>query len=982
MSVYSKRIFPLLVLLFLSACAGFSLTNNNELTPIKSQSDAKQYRYLTLDNGLKVLLIEDQQAEKSAASLDVFVGSGQNPEHRPGLAHFLEHMLFLGTKKYPNAGAYQQFISENGGSHNAYTSFEHTNYFFDIKLDAFEQGLDHFSQFFISPLLQEKYLDREKHAVNAEYKAGIKNEERRQLDVLREVVNPKHPFSRFSVGNLASLSSTKTNIRDELQAFYQQYYVASNMSLVVLAPSSLDELEAMVRSKFSAIRDAKTPVISYAAPLLTKENLGRWVSIQPEQNRRSLSLLFPMPDQRKFYRDQPLNLIGHILGHEGEGSLFSYLKKQHWAKSLVAGQGLSIEGVTLFSLSIELTEQGEAHKDKVLDAVFSSINRLKQEGVSPWVMDELRQMAEIEFAYQDRRGESSTVMGLSNALHYYPVKDVLRSPYLYEKYNKSTIDDLLVRLSPDNMLLLYVSPEAKVDRRSSYYSVPYRVQPLSSERLQHFANLQAIPEITAPKPNAFIADSMALVESADPSALPIEIQSTTRVSAWFKSLDRFQQPKLEMSHHFYQPLGQVGVQQSLVLSLYARLLNDTQNEFLYDANMAGVYAKVSPMQQGLNIHSHGFSEKQPDLVKSLLQRYQQARFDEKQFARIKTALLVDLLNSQKQAPYRLLMGRWKSLMQKESWAVQERIEALQTIELSDVERFAQGFWKNVYLESLYNGNLSLEQAEMLLSQLQVIVPAIVDKETEKTKTEDSVKAMQPARAQVHVAALPEQNSSLEVPIDHADSAYLMYWQAQSDDAKTTALWLLLSNVLEAGYYHQLRTQEQLGYIVFESYYPLWRVPGLMFVVQSPEVGPQRIHQSTELFLSSTMSRLGLMSESQLSVYQASLLSSILQQPKNLAEESQYFQRSLFYRHFENSEALFKRREVLADALKSITPEDWQQFIASLTSKASDGSSDGFRHRLILHTTLAQKPEQADQSLNQFIPLSNKDALFKKSFAYP
>ena len=94
--------------------------------------DTKEYRYVELDNGMRVLLISDAEAVQAAASLRVAVGSYQDPEAWEGLAHFLEHMLFLGTKKYPQAGEYQEFIAARGGSHNAYTAFDHTNYFFDV----------------------------------------------------------------------------------------------------------------------------------------------------------------------------------------------------------------------------------------------------------------------------------------------------------------------------------------------------------------------------------------------------------------------------------------------------------------------------------------------------------------------------------------------------------------------------------------------------------------------------------------------------------------------------------------------------------------------------------------------------------------------------------------------------------------------------------------------------------------------------------
>ncbi|MGB1907637.1 MAG: insulinase family protein, partial [Spongiibacter sp.] len=116
---YLKSCSVVLTLCLLVACA--SVTGGSGGSVIVSETDPRAFRYLQLDNGLKVLLVSDPGADKAGASLDVHVGSRQDPKNYQGLAHFLEHMLFLGTEKYPNAGDYQAFISANGGQHNAFT---------------------------------------------------------------------------------------------------------------------------------------------------------------------------------------------------------------------------------------------------------------------------------------------------------------------------------------------------------------------------------------------------------------------------------------------------------------------------------------------------------------------------------------------------------------------------------------------------------------------------------------------------------------------------------------------------------------------------------------------------------------------------------------------------------------------------------------------------------------------------------------------
>ena len=111
---------------------------------IKSSEDKREYKGLVLRNGLKVLLISDVEADKSAAALDVAVGAMSDPREVQGLAHFLEHMLFLGTGKYPVENDYHKYISSNGGALNASTAPNNTNYHFDISTDFLAGALDRY----------------------------------------------------------------------------------------------------------------------------------------------------------------------------------------------------------------------------------------------------------------------------------------------------------------------------------------------------------------------------------------------------------------------------------------------------------------------------------------------------------------------------------------------------------------------------------------------------------------------------------------------------------------------------------------------------------------------------------------------------------------------------------------------------------------------------------------------------------------------
>ena len=135
---------------------------------IISAIDKRKYRHVTLANKLQCLLVCDPETEKSSACCDVRVGSLSDPKEAQGLAHFLEHMLFMGTEKYPVENAYSAFLNNHGGFSNAYTSQENTVYYFDVQNDHMERALDMFASFFTCSLLSDSATAREMNAVDSE----------------------------------------------------------------------------------------------------------------------------------------------------------------------------------------------------------------------------------------------------------------------------------------------------------------------------------------------------------------------------------------------------------------------------------------------------------------------------------------------------------------------------------------------------------------------------------------------------------------------------------------------------------------------------------------------------------------------------------------------------------------------------------------------------------------------------------------------
>ncbi|VDN41544.1 unnamed protein product [Gongylonema pulchrum] len=278
-----------------------------------------QYRGLELANGLRVLLVSDPETDKSAASLDVNVGHLMDPWELPGLAHFCEHMLFMGTDKYPSENEYSKFISSHGGVTNAYTSADHTNYHFDIAPEYLSVSraygaLDRFVQFFLCPLFTESATEREVRAVDSEFSNSLFNDQWRTLQLERQASFPSHDYCKFGTGNektlLLDAQEQGIEPREALLEFHNKYYSSDIMACSILGKESLDELEEMVTSlSFGDIAKKNVARKIWDEGPYGEEELGARIEVVPVKDLRNLNLTFPIRDYRDDYRSTPTNYI-------------------------------------------------------------------------------------------------------------------------------------------------------------------------------------------------------------------------------------------------------------------------------------------------------------------------------------------------------------------------------------------------------------------------------------------------------------------------------------------------------------------------------------------------------------------------------------------------------------------------------------------------------------------------------------------------
>lgn len=893
----------LLILLFialLSSCSRLDIALDSNAGPYKSANDLRQYRHLTLDNNLDVLLISDPEADKAAASLDVYIGSYQNPVDRLGLAHFLEHMLFLGTAKYPDPGEYQAFISQHGGSHNAYTSLENTNYFFDIDAQYLDEALDRFATFFVSPNFDEAYVDRERNAVESEYRLKIRDDGRRQWDVLRELVNPQHPLSKFTVGNLETLAdntdSPDNSVRADLLAMYDQYYSANLMKLVVLGTEDLQQLESMVVAKFSAIKDQQTSVEPHGQAFFQSGQLPLQVQISPIKELRELSLMFELPKMTPHWQLKPSQYLAALIGHEETGSLLNILKEKGWAENLWAGASLEDRQSSLFTINISLTPEGLIQRNAVVEQVFAWIELIKQQGIERWRQQELARVGEINFRFLEKRNASQTVAKLSSAMQLYPKSEVLRQPYQISGFDPDLIEALLDRLNPDNMLIMLTAPDLPMDRQSAFYQVPYGISKPQAQTLDSWRSPKSNRSLALPRKNPFIPTELSLITPQDRSQkTPKMIVEQPGLRAWHFENTQFGVPRSNV-------LIQMGtdkltsVDQQTLAELYINLVGDQLNSELYAATIAGLSYRLNVDQRGIAISLGGYSQNQGLLLDSILKVLLNPDWSPARFERVRQQLYRAKLNAADDYPFRQIIARLYATLQGRSLPAEQAL-VLENLNLSELQHYAKQLLKSLDMDVLISGNLDTASANQILSLLNQLPAAEVD-------------------YPFQVAKLSEAELSQAQEINHRDAVVVQYIQGDADTLEERAVTSMIAQMLSAPFFNTLRTEKQLGYVV--SAFPLHisRVPGIAMLVQSPTASESELRLEFVSFLQQFRDQLEEMTPQQLSRHKQALLTNIEEVPKNLSEMNGRFSESLRLGYRD-----FQFRQQLSAEIQSLTLDE-------------------------------------------------------------
>ena len=310
---------------------------------------------LTLENGLTLSVRHEPRLKRCAAVLRVAAGSHDVPGAWPGLAHFLEHLLFLGTERFPAADNLMVWVQRHGGLVNARTCERHTDFFFELPLSAVEGGLERLCDMLGHLRMNMDEQLREREVLHAEFIAWAREPLAQREIKLFQPLNPGHPLRAFHAGNRYSLPVPRTSFQQALKDFYQRFYQTGQMTLSLSGPQMVQELIALAEHCTNDLRPGAA-VQQTCPPALMTVGQAHYQHI----NEQTLSLMFAL-EQLPPESVPALDFLCHWINADKAGGLLARLREQQLIDSLKAKRLYDFNGQAL--LQIEFSAAGDITQD-------------------------------------------------------------------------------------------------------------------------------------------------------------------------------------------------------------------------------------------------------------------------------------------------------------------------------------------------------------------------------------------------------------------------------------------------------------------------------------------------------------------------------------------------------------------------------------------------------------------------------------------
>lgn len=878
---------------------------------------AIQTEHVKLENGLQALLIHNPNANESAAAMAI--GIGGLYEDRPGVMHFSEHMK--------HTGKYAEFVQANGGVLNAYTTEDHVNYGFTIATYALPEQLSHFSKFFKNPSYDPVHTEKEVEAVDHEYLNSYMDDSNRLNALGKHFSEPGHPYNNFVIGNIDTLKGVTMG---ELEAIDRAMVSADNLYFVLLSDMPLAEQKKLVVEHFSGIPkfEVKRREISkdFRKPL---NGEYRFLQMKPVMDSHYLMLEFPTTSLKADHDNKPHEVLASIIKYPGKGSLLARLKQEGLSLSLDADAEAAHENVNMFEIQIQLTNKGLANYEDVLKITYEYFDFLRKNEVPEYAIQEMKDMAGIDFAWRAPVEGLHHVFDLARTLFEYGLEGIESRPYLIKDHDPAAYKAVLDTLNPANMMVYLVDRNVPVNQQEKYYGTPYSYKTVGGDKFNALANPEKTDTFKYPEPNKFMPGNLALNKEVPHLAVNDE-----GAQVRFMHDSTFLVPKANMTLKVESPLPQQSARNSILTQLYIAGIEASMIENMAPFKNAGMNFGIAGDSEGINLSFGGYTQHLHEMIDYAAKNLKSITISGTMFEDMKDSMLIDLRNGKLTQADSQALAYGRKLMKEKPHHDSDLEAALVSATLDDVKAFAEQLYAKTFMTGSAYGNWNDSDVQTAVKKLRKGLGAAPLPKSERPSLQIDIPS-------------PGQHPVFSAVVNNNNNAFREYTFLGKATPETEVAMHMVSAMIANDFFVELRTKRQLGYSVGQFSQKLKGELLSAFTIQSGNYEPALLDSETQKWKKEQAIQIVRnMPEAMFEQYKMGLMNQYQSKPNSIEEMHSYL-----FGAVEEQDGNFNYLEDLQNALQSLTKE---QVVAMAEKMLLDES----RPAITLHMLSADSKESA------------------------
>ena len=846
-------------------------------------NENRKFTTFKLKNNIPVVYVKDENLEKPGFYFSVSTGYFSDPKTTPGLAHFLEHLIFMGSKKYPKENHFNDVLAKYQGSTNAYTDTDKTVYYFNSLSSGFENILDIFYNLIKNPLLSKESQSREVKAVNSEHDKNILNDGWRFYRLINMLSNENHPLHKFGTGNDETLN--KEEAVEEVRNFHKKYYHSNNFFICLADNKEPEYYKNLLNENFGSLESkVKRNTYKLEKPF---PNKSKMVYLPSENNNKKIYMVWNM--SRMEPNKNPIGLLNEITTHMKISSLQNVLVNKDYVKGLRFSIDDVKDDYMIIILVVNLTDNGVKNIDRTLSIINQYLEFVSKQNITELIPD-YKKKRMINFNC-DSNDDSMTLISEIIETMMEDEEEPLYYPYDVSNINQTNYQKLTSDLlEVPNIILLLPDDKFKLTKleKSKKYSEKYYNMDYFDVKELKLNKIELI-DFELPKPNKYLIEP-ELINNIN-SKLVNENNNLYRFDKKWKTPVVYS--SIIVDYPYFED-NYLEINQMLLILAYQI------KEYFYDALLLGYNINITPYASKniLNITVSGYNSKVNDIIKELLSKLRSLGNLEKYLNMVNDEYKQDLEKYKTDTPFSLV----SSLFRKSVLPIYKMREEL----LNNYTKLSIRKFYNL-VDKILNGKKNFYQYGNFNKKL-------TSKNTFKLKI------------------LPNnlgEDNELKHPNKKEDNkGILVSYNLGNYSIKTMSLIKTLDSIMAEDFFDILRTKNQVGYLVKQYYNNLNNTVYLIQHIQTKR-NLSKISNMINKFNIEYINKLKKLTDIEFKKLKENIIKDILQPDQNI--EDKYYQDM---NEILTGKLLFNRKELIVKEINSLTLENVIKFLRGLVNKGT------------------------------------------------